>query len=1152
MGGTSTAAGGGGSGYYGGGGGVSTDSDAGGGGGASSYTDGFTTTTTDQANTSSGREIVISYQAPPDAPTNLSASTQNSDEIFLNWSSASNADSYRVYRSTSSGVDTSDTLVGTPNGTSFTDGGLNDGTTYRYRVSGVNSVGESELSNEASDTTTLPAPTNPSVTSFDDDSATLSWSASHDNGNTLVQYRPDGGSYQTATTVSQTTETASILSLLNGQQYDARVVANTTDASSASGTNSFTTTLPDEDQPILGNGVEDEVAVDRETESANNGSVRYQIRETGEGSWDGTAVGFGEFIGPFDTVAFEFVGREDGERYEVRGRTETTYRTGAWTTPITIITQFPGANSLAATAVDETTTELAWTDDADNENGQEVIRELRRPDGSWGRDSILEDVGPNTESYTDNTVQPNREYQYRIRSYTQYTSAESNFDTATTPALNGVRDRRVPPTGWLIEVEHPSGDTLTPTVLEGAEWHPRLNGQPEIRVPVPRSSTWEDHDVEGSTVRAWTDGTRLPIDELQTVERDETRNVLVAVGGTALEDDVDGIEYPEKNAHIAAEEVITQELGWVANVDDPQTSAREDVRLFQASDSGDFTDGIEGSGNPFPATSPLTVENNEVFAEPTGWFREAEDADGSGLVNTTQGGEWSGGGSVNLQSGDRREVEFTLAHTIPEGEAQAVIVYGIPPDSAPGLEFTRTDPDGSETVVESFGEGGINDTGGQFQLDSYQIILNTDGDLTPGSYSLEVQIPVTSGGELYFDFAHVRDDRYPIDQDITPVDGVVTGWQQRPADIDVVFEPITSVEQVVAGQVDVTLAGGGAPEALALRNDQTAAWSEATDTTSFATDFADATQLIQARVTLGREDSGSQSGQFGDQPQRLDFLNLFGDLVNTPVLLDFVHRGTIEELLNRIADAGDFIWELRRAPNADAEYRIEWTQPGQRLADAEPTLVSFSGQRSIDGSYQRVIAEGKTSSIEGETFTANDYGLNVGLGEGPVDTGSETVYDAGDRSTQYERGLDYVIGHSEGTITILEGGSMTPGTQYEIDYEWRFEGSYTQPAVADPRTLRQSFPDATSDRECEQLALAVVREVAAPLEEAEVTIRETDPSRSLVTSIPADELPFEGPLEVRDISNSAREVTLTLGSRESVGDIVDNLRDRLSAVARNV
>jgi hypothetical protein len=919
----------------------------------------------------------------------------------------------------------------------------------------------------------------------------------------------------------------------------------------------FTTSLPDEPQPTLDNGVLDEITVAR-SPATNNGSVRYQIRRTGASEWTPSAPGFAEQTAAYDQSP-TFVGLLDGEEYEARGRTETDYRTGAWTEPVAIVTAFPGSDNLSVSlgGPDGRTASLSWTENADNEDGQRVLRERQRPDGSWGRQRLLADVGTNVESYTDDTLQPDTTYRYRIESYTEYAEADSNTDTATTDALAGVRDRRVAARGWTVEVDHPSGDTLRPTVLEGAEWRPRLKAKPQVRIPVPKSDTWEAEGVEGSTIRVWKDGTRLPIEEVRSVERDEgpggTRDVIVAAGGMALDDDVEGVEYPDEDAHVAAEEVIEDELGWVANVDGPQTSAREDVRLFQASDSADFTDGVEG-GDPFPATSPLTVQDNEVYATATGWFQEAEDATGGGVTNTTQGGEWSGGQAVELQAGDSRTFDLDTEHTIPQGELQLVLVYSIPSDTGPGLEVSLDIDGGSEVTVESFGEGGFNPTGGDFDLATFEVLL-TDGDvgdLPPGNHSVEVGIPVTSGGEMLLDFVHQRDDRFPIDQDTTPVDGVVTGWQQRPADVDVVFEPVTSVEQVVAGQLDVQMTNGQGPVALGLRNDTTASWTEGTGT-SFATDFASPSQLIQARVTLGREDSGSQSGQFGDIPHRLDFLNLYADLVNTPVLIDFVHRGSILDLLNRIADAGNFIWELRRAaPSADAEYRIEWTQPGQRVADQEPTLVEYQGRRTIEGSYQRVIAEGKTARIEAETVTTNDYGLNVGLDESPIDAGSETVYDVGDRSSTYERGIDYTIGHSEGTLTILEGGSMSPDTDYQIDYEWRYEGRYAQPGVDDPNTLRESFPDATSDRECEQLALAVVREVAAPLEEAEVTIREDDPDRPLVASIPADRLPFEGPLKVREVQSSAREVTLTLGSREGAGDVVDNLNDRLSAVARNV
>jgi len=158
-----------------------------------------------------------------------------------------------------------------------------------------------------------------------------------------------------------------------------------------------TTTLPDANQPRLDNGVEDEVGIDRETQVTNNGQVRAQIRETGTSSWGTSATGFSEQTVAFDTLTFTFGGREDGEEYEVRLRTETAHRTGAWTTPLSIVTLFPGASGLSATATGPTSVALSWTDNADNEDGQEVLRE-EQAGGSYLRREVLADVGPNTES----------------------------------------------------------------------------------------------------------------------------------------------------------------------------------------------------------------------------------------------------------------------------------------------------------------------------------------------------------------------------------------------------------------------------------------------------------------------------------------------------------------------------------------------------------------------------------------------------------------------------------------------------------------------------------------------------------------------------------------------------------------------------------
>ncbi len=92
---------------------------------------------------------------PPAAPANLSG-TSGDQEIELNWDANDEDDlsGYNLYRSTSSFSDASDMdpvngseLVTSPN---FTDTGLENGTTYYYRITAVD-----EGNNESSVSTQL-------------------------------------------------------------------------------------------------------------------------------------------------------------------------------------------------------------------------------------------------------------------------------------------------------------------------------------------------------------------------------------------------------------------------------------------------------------------------------------------------------------------------------------------------------------------------------------------------------------------------------------------------------------------------------------------------------------------------------------------------------------------------------------------------------------------------------------------------------------------------------------------------------------------------------------------------------------------------------------------------------------------------------------
>ena len=91
----------------------------------------------------------------PTAPTGVTATTADYSSINLSWSAVTGATGYHVYMSNSSAVNAIYTKVNTDaiTGTTFTSNGLKANTTYYYKVTAVNAVGESGVSAIASATT---------------------------------------------------------------------------------------------------------------------------------------------------------------------------------------------------------------------------------------------------------------------------------------------------------------------------------------------------------------------------------------------------------------------------------------------------------------------------------------------------------------------------------------------------------------------------------------------------------------------------------------------------------------------------------------------------------------------------------------------------------------------------------------------------------------------------------------------------------------------------------------------------------------------------------------------------------------------------------------------------------------------------------------
>ena len=110
----------------------------------------------------------------PYAVTGVTA-TAGTGQVTVSWNAVSGATSYQLYRTANSGSESATPSVTGLTGTTFTDTGLNPGTTYYYRVVAVNSSGASGYSTEASAST---PGTNPDPAKFHFETDTQLWKPS--------------------------------------------------------------------------------------------------------------------------------------------------------------------------------------------------------------------------------------------------------------------------------------------------------------------------------------------------------------------------------------------------------------------------------------------------------------------------------------------------------------------------------------------------------------------------------------------------------------------------------------------------------------------------------------------------------------------------------------------------------------------------------------------------------------------------------------------------------------------------------------------------------------------------------------------------------------------------------------------------------------
>lgn len=109
----------------------------------------------------------------PAVPTSVAATTNSASQITVNWANVPNATAYNIYRASTSNVQVIaankiTSVIAQPTAGSFPDSGLTAATVYYYKVTAVNSAGESAGSAEVTATTSVAGvaiPT-PTVTGF--------------------------------------------------------------------------------------------------------------------------------------------------------------------------------------------------------------------------------------------------------------------------------------------------------------------------------------------------------------------------------------------------------------------------------------------------------------------------------------------------------------------------------------------------------------------------------------------------------------------------------------------------------------------------------------------------------------------------------------------------------------------------------------------------------------------------------------------------------------------------------------------------------------------------------------------------------------------------------------------------------------------------
>lgn len=366
--------------------------------------------------------------SPPSTPEGLSVTASTSSSITLGWDSVDSADSYKLYRSSSS--EGTYTEIVDQSTRSYTDTGLDADTTYYYKVSAVNAYGTSDLSTDVSgqtDTLSPPdIPTGLTVNSTSQTTIALEWNeVAEAESYTLYRSSSETGSYGSIVTLHGDTSYTDE-SLTASSTYWYKVEANNSEGSSGlstavSGTtDDIVVTLPDAPSGLNQTGA----TASRITMAWNavSGATSYSLYRS-------TSLN-GSYTRVNTTTATSMTdyGRSSGLTYYYKVSATNESGEGDLSSAVagTVLPQAP--SGLSSDSVTEDSVDLSWNA-VTGATGYYVYRST----SSSGTYTQISSSSIN--SYTNTGLDSSTTYYYKVAAYNAAgTGAQSSYCAATTEA----------------------------------------------------------------------------------------------------------------------------------------------------------------------------------------------------------------------------------------------------------------------------------------------------------------------------------------------------------------------------------------------------------------------------------------------------------------------------------------------------------------------------------------------------------------------------------------------------------------------------------------------------------------------------------------------------------------------------------------------